>query len=231
MLLQAKNPLLRRSTGGITFVGSASDTTTNGGTNTITLPGGIAQNDIIVTACHSTGGTVATPSGYTLVHNDSNINGTVNQGGVFYKVQTATPDTSISFWDSGGTSEATSAVAFIFRGVDTGTPLDGVTPGEAEGAQSGVNGPSVTPNSNNACVVVVNMNNHTAAPTAGPTDYTTPTIWSVLGDDTNDSTCAMAYRILVGGEGASEDPGGFTTGGGSGSSDAYAVTLVLRPAT
>jgi hypothetical protein len=229
----ARSAFLRHAavpSGPITFVDSAVDTVINSGTLSITLPGTLVANDIVIAFCATSAGTVATPSGWTEIHSDGSINATNDQGGAYYKIMPSTPDTSVSFWDSGsGTSEAGAGLAFAFRGVDTGNPVD--TSAEYEGTDTNSSTPAVTPSSNDCCIMTMTYINHTAVAITPPTNYTAPTNWTAFGDDTENVVVSGAYRILVGGAGAPEDPSAFGWGGGTGSATKYGVTVALRRAS
>lgn len=116
-----------------TFVGYASATTGNGGNVTIdltSLAGGSdtspSENDLVIVsaACEAISYPSISTSGYTALTstyaNDSyDVRATTR-----YKVMGATPDTSISVTGSGDANGATAAMAFVFRGIDTTTPIN-----------------------------------------------------------------------------------------------------------
>lgn len=214
------NAWLTQATGGvITFVNSASASSTSGAL-TITLPGGMAQNDLVLVGyfCQAASFPAPTTSGYTFVADDDNTGATY-----YYKFMGASPDASVS-WPSiaGSGNYGQSAVAFVFRGVNTSSPING-TPNEVVGVDPG----AITPSVNNCCIVVGTAN--------ASVDNAPGTITNYLGalaaaadGSTNDASIAMTYRILSGGSGVSENPGAwsaFPEVDFSGS-----VTIALAPA-
>jgi hypothetical protein len=215
----------------IAFRGSASGTVINGGTVSIDLTAitGLAQDDVVCIYTISSAGTLADPSGWTPIQSDTSVNATAYQAGAWYKVMTASPDTSVSFWDTGGTGDSGTALAFAFSGVDTSTPMD-TTATEAEGSNlpGGAGCPAIVPASDD-CMIVVFMGASNLDATPGTlSNYTQPTTFHATSNDTSDTSSSGAYRLLSGGAGASEDPGAWTTWGGAG--DTYGVTIALRPA-
>lgn len=215
----------------IAFRGSAVGSVIDGGTVSVDLTGisGLAQNDIVCVFTISSAGTLATPGVWVPIQSDTNVNGTAYQAGAWYKIMGASPDTSVSFWDTGGTGDSGSAVALAFSGVDTTTPMD-ATATEAEGNNlpGGAGCPAIVPASND-CMIVIFMGAATLDSTIGTiTNYTQPTPHTTTSNDTSDTTCEGAYRLLSGGASVSEDPGAWSLWGGAGAS--YGVTIALRPA-
>ena len=213
MLLQAKNPLLRRSgAAGISFIGSAVDNVGNGGTCIIDLTTitGIAQNDIIIALAGSTGGTAATPSGYTSITTDTSPIMSLS-----YKIQTATPDTSITFWDTGSNTHSGASLALVFRGVDTANPLDVALQENA-----------ITPVSNNCCIVVMGVQTGLDTDIGTITNYLPDPAVQIAGNDDNDFTVGAVYQILVGGAGVEEDPNPWSSW-----TPSQNYIIALRPAT
>lgn len=215
----------------IAFRGSAVGSVIDGGTVSIDLTtiSGLAQNDVVCVFAISSAGTLADPSGWTLIQSDTNVNGTAYQAGAWYKVMGAVPDTSVSFWDTGGTGDSGSAVALAFSGVDTTTPMD-ATATEVEGSNlaATVGCPAIVPASND-CMIVILMGSSTNDATIGTvTNYTHPSPYTATTNDASDTTSGGGYRLLSGGAGASEDPGTWSNWGASGTT--YGVTIALRPA-
>ena len=173
-----------------------------------------------------------TPSGYTasitsLYANDSND---VNLQ-VAYKVMGASPDTSVAIPASNATTAGIAYAIYVFRGVDTTTPLD-VNPTVASATNSGkANAPAITPATDGAWIFVVGA----AAVAAGAVftnagDLSTTTNHfrsATITSTTNDANIVGGIKTdWTSGE---FDPivfgGSTTTNTGSWA----AVTLALRP--
>jgi hypothetical protein len=217
---------------GIYLVGSATATAITGTSDlTINLPAGIAANDLVIVA-HSSGDGVdndvqMTTAGYTEVA-DLFANDTIDCNfGVFYKKMGASPDTTAVCKASGLTNDGLSAVALVFRNVDT-TPMD-VTPTTATGINSGLpNPPSITPADPSAVVVIAGGSGNNQGTLGGlnfPLGYTGV---SAFADANTDTSTALAYNMAPS---SPEDPPIFTLGGlADGTTYAWcAVTMALAP--
>lgn len=210
----------------ITFVGGSTQSAINGGTATITLPGSLAQDDVVYVwgiTCDGAGGTSS--SGWTQLGADV-TNGAQITGECWRKIMGASPDADFALLGTGGSSDSSSVVAMAFRGVDTTTPEDGVSRTTATGSSTNPNPPSITPNTTGAAVLTfagpARLNDTTG--TAAPTGY---------GDFTQvgvtDSRSSSAYGAWKGGmtSGVPEDPDAFT---GVSSAAWVAMSIVLKPA-
>jgi hypothetical protein len=208
----------------ITFVGSAVGSATNGGTVSINLSGiGLAENDIVLAFAVATAGTAANPSGYTSI----DVNSTNLRSALSRKKQTSTVDTSISFWDTGGSGDCGTAIAMAFRGVDTTTPLDVAV---VENFQEPPDPPSITPDSNNCAIVIFGASDTQDASVGTVTNYTHPTNHTIAASDSDgDNTVASAYRILSGGASSAENPGAWSSWASGSAGRGF--TIALRPAT
>ena len=221
------------SAANLTYVGG----TTGSGTSAaydVSLSGlGIQQNDIVVVATGFASTTNGDPgvntTGYTEVADlysddtrDANL-------AIAYKVQGATPDTSINVNGSGSATDSAVTAVHVWRGVDTTTPID-VTITTATGINTGTfDSPSITPTTTGAIVLSLGLGtslNARTSPTA-PTGY---------GNQVNDST-DPGNAAVVGiaskawsGSGA-EDPGSWGNLSTAVADSWAAATLVLRPAT
>ncbi len=212
----------------ITFVAAATPVSViNGGTCTIDLTTitGLAAGDIVIFAACATGADASIPGGWTNIFTGSG--GAVNRRLAFgYKFMGGSPDTSVTFWDTGGSTESGTAVAWAMRGVDTSTPLDGVTPTSIESASAVPNCPSIVPSSNDCAVIIAAYNLVIDASIGTVTNYTTTGL-TTTSDDSTDTTICGGYRILSGGAGGTEDPAAWSTWTAASYS---AATAVLRPA-
>ncbi len=146
----------------------------------------------------------------------------------------------VANWSAGSSANtAAGEIVVVFSGVDTTTPLDGVTPVKAESSSAtSINPAAITPASNNAAVlVIVCAVNDWSTTYTGSSGYTTdwPTAdnstdvdlsgWSQTGG--NDGSCLVEWKILTGGGGSSEDPSAVSA---LQAADAiFAYTLVLKP--
>lgn len=173
-----------------------------------------------------------TPSGYTPAHtdryeNDSNDSNFL----VSYKVMGATPDTTVSIPASNATTAGVAYAIYVFRGVNTATPLD-VEAVPTGAINTGVaNAGAITPTTPGAWIVVFGG----AAVAAGAV-FTNPAGMSTttnhfrsatITTTTNDANIGGA--IYTGWTSDPYDPAAFggstTTNTGSWS----AVTIALRP--
>ena len=224
----------------ITFVGSATAASTNGGPTTVDLTTitGLAQNDIVIVGC-GVGDTddtdhdmTMTTSGYTEVADLFADDVNEAQLGVFWKIMGATPDTSAVCADPGaGNNAGQAVVAMAFRGVDQTTPMD-VTPTTATGVNTNIPDPPSVDHNNPSGVwtVVVGTFAHVGGPTVtvtAPTNYTTNAA-DDTANDTIDVTTGMGYYTTPADP---EDPGAFTPSIADSVDDSWATaTIALRPA-
>ncbi len=227
-------------TAGIHFVGSAKTNAANGADLTLTLPTCLENDLVIVAANIPTNSDIdvamdsTTPGGagsWTEVADLNSFDSNQTNLGVFYKKMGATPDTTAVVDGLGNASDGNSAVALVFRNVDTSTPMD-VAATTATGANSGfANPPSINQADANTVIVVAAGTAHTAGDTHG---YIFPKNYIGVGDvgnDTRDSLVALAYAHsgLVSDP---EDPGAFSElgllGVPNGLNSWAAVTMALR---
>lgn len=221
----------------ISFVGSASANSINGGAVTITLPGSMSTDDLIIAAFASPVlvdvDLTMNTAGYTEVADLYSNDGIDGSLGVFYKFHNGS-DTTAEFTATGGAANGNSGVLMVFRGVKlaaSGGPFD-VTSTTATGQNTAVaNPPSIDHSGASGIWVVAAGGAGHAAGTAGtytaPANYTTNAITKV-GDDDSDSVVALCYRTDPADP---EDPGAFTFNGTDDVSYAWcAVTMALSPA-
>ena len=98
---------------------SAASATTTGATLTITKPSGVAANDVLIASIGLTpsSGTIAPPSGWTLVRRTNNAGPTSNSLAVYRKVAGGSEPASYA-WGMSGSSFTVGGVQ-AFTGVDT----------------------------------------------------------------------------------------------------------------
>jgi hypothetical protein len=220
----------------IEFVGSAENSAGNGADVTLTLPA-TQPGDLVIVAYaigdnDSANQTMAmVTGGYTSVadlFSDDTLD--VNLG-VFWKVMGSPSETTAIVDGLGGTDAAVAAVAMVFRGVDTTTPMD-VTATTDTGIDTGIaNPPSI--NHNNPSGVWTVIAAGTAHSGGAAITYTFPTGYTTNAvddgeTDTTDVTVGMGYRTNPSDP---EDPGSMTPSVADGVTFAWAaVTMALRPA-
>lgn len=212
----------------ITFRGSSTNFVGNGGTVTVDLTtiSGLAQNDIVLAFGVGSSGTSANPSGYTAIH-DAAVTGL--NARLSYKIMTASPDTSISFWDTGTAANSGAGIAMAFTGVDTTTPQDVATDELATSDANSRNPGSVTPTSNDCCIVVFSATGHTGGDTAPGSITSYATTVTVSSNDDNDCTAAATYRILTGGAGSPEAPADWDAWATTNVTGSCSYVVALRP--
>lgn len=150
---------------------------------------------------------------------------------VYYKVMGAVPDTSFAFGGFAAGCGAAAAVQ-VWRGVDTATPLDGVTVTTATGINGGnPNPPAIVPASANSKIIVVGAGAIDTT-TSGST-FSTPSDLTCfitdVGADAYDGSIGMGARN--GAASTSFDPGAWTGNTTNAAASWAAACLVLRPGT
>jgi hypothetical protein len=220
----------------ISFVGSAEGSAISGGDVTLTLPA-MQQGDLVIVA-YSIGDNdnldfnmAMLTADYTEVADlfsnavlDANL-------GVFWKVMGATPDTTAQVDGQGGADASVAAVAMVFRGVDTTTPMDVAATTDSGIDTMHANPPSINHNNpSGVWTVIAGASAHTggsAQTYTFPTGYTTNAV-DDSEDDTTDTSVGLGYRTNPSDP---EDPGVMTLSGTDGAGLAWcAVTMALRPA-
>lgn len=226
----------------ITYVGGASGTNTNGNNPSVSLTaltGGsdsaAAQNDLVIfsygdpyAAADLDLATVG--AGWTEIA-DLFANDTIDtQFGVFWKIMTATPDTSVVGVASTDAGSGTAGAVQVFRGIDLTTPFD-VTSVPTTGLNTALPDPSsIDWSTSGVWTVIAAGAGHTqgAVTYTFPTGYTTDAVQAV-GNDTNDISVLMGYNLAPADP---ENPGAFTWNGTDNVAFSWAaVTMALRPAT
>lgn len=224
----------------ISFVNSTSNNTNNSGDVTLTLSGLGLQKDDLVIAVYSIADNdnvdfnmVETGGTWTEVA-DLFSNNTYDANlGVYYKKMGATPDSSVTFSGaSAGGDTDTSAVAMIFRGVDTTTPMDVTPPATITGLNTMHPDPPSLDHNNPTGVWTV-IAGAGATGNSGdrtitfPSGYTTNPVQR-SANDSSDGVVGMGYNTSPSDP---ENPNMMTVSGTDSTSYAWAaVTLALRPA-
>lgn len=214
----------------ITLRGNASNTVAGAGDVTVTLPGGMAENDIVIAAYMSNSvfdeDMAMTTSGYTeladLRANDSNDTNL----GVFRKRMGGTPDSTAVFAGVGGGLDASAAAVEVLIGVDTTTSEDAATTTATGTNSAAVDNPSITTVTDDAWVVAVGACTEDDIPTA-PSGY---------GDLIEDQRTEFGFtsNIMIATKeitsAGAEDPGVFGGITGDTGDSWCAATVALRPA-
>jgi hypothetical protein len=207
----------------LSFIGSGSDSASFD--PNLTLPGGIAQNDIVYVAVNASGSVDLDLSmitaGYTEIADlYQNDNTDVNLG-VFRKIMGVTPDSSAQC-ETGSTSA--NAVFHCWRGCDTTTPED-ATPTTAGAVDGGTpDPPSINTATANAIVLAIGGSSEGDAVTNPPTNYEN----LIDLQDGGLRNVMMASRSIA--SPTTENPGTFADVVGTSSDSWAAVTVAIRPA-
>lgn len=225
--------------GTITYVGGRTQTSTSTAAITVSLTGltgGLAtspaQNDLVIvvrawasglfqTATTSSTGWTAFSSVWNGASaNDINLD-------IYYKFMGATPDTSIVLNGHGATTQSSSIIVYVFRGVDLTTPLDVSSVSTNIGTTVLPNPAAITPVTTNSIIVVAAGGSHTDGTdtyTAGYlTNFTTVGI-----NSTNDSVAGIGWVTWTSG---AYDPAAWTwSGTDAGTFASASRTIALRAA-
>jgi hypothetical protein len=228
----------------ISFVGSSPVTTTSNGadvtvnfTSIVTTAGATAtilQDDLVVAVFGSSRSIdlamQTLSSGWTEATEIYSGGTQPTNLAVYHKVMGATPDTS--FVADGGASgaEACAVVLFVFRGVDTTTPLD-VAVVTATGANTtNYDAPSITPSTAGAWIMVAGAGvSPIGAAYTLPADLSATTNHFRSDNRTETADLALAAGIKTDWVSGAFNPTTIS-GGVSNTGDSWAaVTLALRP--
>lgn len=246
--LRMRKPVVAGGGGSISFVGSAPvQNAINGGAITINYSSlkdaagatpTVLQDDLVIFACGSSTGSdldmQMSTAGYTEICDLYANAGSADANlGVFYKKMGASVDTTAAAVTNTGSSVSNIATMFVFRGVNTSTPLD-VTVTTATGTGSSLpDPPSITPTTAGSWIVVVGEGAH---PSSGAA-YSAPGDLSSTTNHWRSDTAAPESNSCMIGVGLKTDwsSGAFNpavwTGGSSGVNDGWAAcTIALRPA-
>jgi len=207
------------ATGGVVeFIGA----TSSENSTSLTLPSGLAQNDIVIVASmfdNYTGLVPNLPTGYT-AGRDS-ITEALSFAVTWrwsYKKMGVTPDTTVS----GLTAQADCGhIALVFRDVDGTTPLDVSPPTSSNGSSGMPICPAITMSNNGMAVIIGFLDDDLTSDTTAPTGYSLA-INKTFGIASTGGTIMAAYKQVSAG---TETP---TIFGGTGSDSWSGVTIGLR---
>lgn len=190
----------------------------------VTLPGGIAENDVVYAASatsNTSDADVTESSGTYAQIADLYANDTTdNNFGVFRKVQGGTPDSTVSV-DAGASGQA--SIAMTLRGADTTTPEDQTTAVTTAIDGGTPDPPAIVTVTANAWVLAFAGSSEADAVTNPPTDYTD------LVDQQGVNRNVMAARREIAAPG-SENPGTYADIVGTTADTWCAATIAVRPA-
>lgn len=204
----------------ITVVGT--ETARGTGPQTLTLPAGTAEGDVVIAVAATRFGLPTTPAGgYTRI--DDNL-GSDPALTIAYKVMGATPDTDVTVGTSA--SAPTACLVMVFRGCDVNKVQDSVRT-FSTGSSANPDSPSIDLISRDALIVsIAGLDNDSITSCVEPSGYSNLTwIGSSASLQTSNNASVMAATKWVENV-ASEDPGAFTT---NGNDDWEAYTIALRP--
>lgn len=211
---------------GYARLGSTSATTVSfsltGGSSTTPAAGDIVILSIAIGAASTT--LISAPAGYTqlaLFAASDTYDSVLYVG---YKIMTSTPDTTFPIPSSLSTSNAQVANVFVWRNIDSGTPIDVATVTATGANSTNANPPSITPTTTNAIIMGIGAAGHVN----GTTNFSSSNLSGFISNganDTYDASLGAGYYLWDSG---SFDPAAFTMT--STTSDSWtAVTLAIRP--
>jgi hypothetical protein len=192
----------------ISLVGNPTSSTTT----SITLPTGLQPNDLVVICSVADSTTQTLPTGYTNGQNGSS-NSTEYRWS--YKFMGATPDTTAT-----NLASSSAHIAFAFRGVDTASPLDVVSPAISTNTTGMPDPPSITTVTNNSVIVACGFLDDDAVASS----VTAPSTYTLLNASQNGATVMAAYKTKT--PAGADNPAAF---GGSGTDSWVGATFALRP--
>lgn len=224
----------------ISFIASAVGSSSPNTGTTVTLPGGMAADDLIIVVAGvgdtaNNGMAAPTEGGYTRIGSATIYSNDVADCNLdaYYKFHNGS-DTTVSFGAVGGTNASNAAVVMVFRGVKLvadGGPFDTTV-----NTASGVSTSNADPPSHNwsgasgVWTVIGAVTGHTGGSSATftfPTGYTTNAAQRAH-NDTTDVLVGVGYNTSPADP---EDPGAFTAANiGTASDNAWAaITVSLAP--
>lgn len=212
----------------ITLVGSTSGSAINGLDVTLTMPGGVQENDVVLIvgghpARTGAGLGPAELHGFSLIaqRNFAVDGATSPNSGAWYKVVGAVPDVTITCAGTGNSSDPATYILYVFRGVNPSSVQDAVAT-TATGNSTNPDCPSINVSTNGAWVIAhaaANLNDSTVTGPAGYSNFL-----STRGVDTSVITIMIATKQVAPGV---ENPPAFTD---VSNTTWWGVTIALRPA-
>jgi hypothetical protein len=215
--------------------GSAAGATSGNTTlNFLSIGGAPAANDLIVIAISiSSQGRTPThtiPSGgFTQIGSTIYGNGTTYDASLslFYKFADGV-ETSCDFGPSGNAADGIAVVCQVFRGVDTSTPLDGVSPVTATGAGNArPNADPITPATAGAWIIAAGSGAAASGNVMVEPSAVMENLIALNRTETNDAMLGMGYHS--GWTSGAFDPPIYTSGATQAANSWCAITIALRP--
>jgi hypothetical protein len=207
----------------ITLVGTASGSALNGDDVTITLPAGLAENDLVLviggTGSAGSDATIET-AGYTTAapYNHSDLSGIVG-----YKLMSSSPDTTVLCNGGGAASDGVAYVVMAFRGVHASIIDASVQVVDLGGDP---NSPAITTVTDGAAVISAFISEDAWGTIVNPpTGY--GSVVSVARPESNGVHAGAAYKIIT--PAGTENPGVWDTDFAS--IDNINWTIAIKPAT
>lgn len=209
----------------ISFIGSTGGSAINGGNVTLTLPGTYSSGDVAVVTVtlgtsKATSLSVASSSGGAFSQIVTTTNSSFARFGVFRQVLASTTSVQAVITGSGGSTDSTSGVVHIFRGVDNTTPED-ATPTSTTGSGTSWDSPSITPVTSND-VILTCVGGQTILAITAPSSFSDATTAS--GNDTFD--CRSGQAWITNATTSAFDPAAWTS---TATVSWVAATVALRP--
>lgn len=221
----------------LSIVGTPPEGSGDNANITLTLPGGIAEGDVVIVAYangdnSSVNNNMAmSTGGYTELADifadtatrDTNM-------GVFRKVMGSTPDSTAVTTGFGGSGAANVAVAHVWRGADTTTPEDQTTATNtrAGDGSTGASGPAIVTQTADAVVLTIGAASGGTVFTA-----TTPTNYGNLQTinlNAASAGCTIAIASRSISSPGSEDPAVFGSFAPASTEGVCEVSVAIRPA-
>jgi hypothetical protein len=211
----------------ITFVGSNTQVKNDGNAISMSLPAS-AQGDLVVvfTACRDESKGGSPVGGYTEIANMLYTGANALRFHASYKFMGAIQDTLVGVPGT-GTSTGLVAIALVFGGASTSSPLDVVVTTNLAGTGIPI-APAITPTNNDCCIVIAAANGVVDTSVGAVSGYLpSPSVQMASGIGTT-VTAATAYKILTGGASTAQTPTTWSTWS---TGSWVAITIALRPDT
>lgn len=215
------------------FVGGATAFTGTGNNFNVSLTaltGGLAaapsQNDIVIVVTAVGDDTACDVTGYTLI---ATVSTTISTLWIGYKFMGATPDTSLTVTGSGSNTQGATVIAYVWRNVDTTTPMD-VTATTSSATNTGIpNPPSITPVTQGAVILAAGGVGYdsTSRTLSSSSLSNFFSVTANLSGGNTDATAGVGWAVWTSG---AYDPSAFTLSGSDSTLFmSCAATMALRP--
>lgn len=204
--------------------GALSAAANNGNDVTITFPGGVLENDVVIMfgghAFRSGSAIGPSTGGYTT---EIDHNSEVPALGVWYKVMGATPDGDVVGQGTGNNADVTAYGIFILRGVDTASIFDQTTTTAGPTVTANPNPPAIDTQTAGAWVIPIGAKEVFDNSIVAPSGYLN-LVYNSKNDSNDYSTGGATLEIATP---TTEDPPIFTSWAVT--IAWYTVTLAIKP--